>query len=536
MEKGKKILKAVIITLIIIALIGGGVGYYINYSNQQLVAKVMSVSNLGYEDYESSGTTTGSIKSNKSQSIYLDDDMTLKEVNVKQGDTVKAGDVLLTYESEMLQINVQEKQLQITNTATQIKNKEAELQKFKTMTPVTPKEPEPDTPDNPDTPDDNDDIAGKVENPEKVVAIGTVNAISQSYYGDGSSKNPYRFLCTEDGYVTGELFNTLGGYNDEGEQVNDGKYAVFEIREGDVLTGTKLENTTIDGSMLPYMKKKDKVSVKLLTTMVTEAVIDEPEEEPDNEPEEEPQEEGYTQQDINDKINSINSELRQLNLAQKENQVDLETAQKELDKANVKAEMDGIVVTCGNMDELPSSDRPMIVISDAAGMYVTGTVSEFDYNDLKVGQVISGNTWETGTYFTAKITDISTYPSNSNDNDYYGPGNSNTSYYPFTAYIEDASGLNNGEGADITLKNNEGNKGFYLPKAYVRKDGNTYYCFVRNDEGVLEKRKVSVGQSSDSYYVKIYSGITMDDYVAFPYGDTAKEGVKCEEYSYDMDF
>ena len=45
-----------------------------------------------------------------------------------------------------------------------------------------------------------------------------------------------------------------------------------------------------------------------------------------------------------------------------------------------------------------------------------------------------------------------------------------------------------------------------------------------NAEGKLEKRNVVVGRSLWGSYTEILSGITAEDYLAFPYGKDVRDG------------
>ena len=82
--------------------------------------------------------------------------------------------------------------------------------------------------------------------------------------------------------------------------------------------------------------------------------------------------------------------------------------------------MDGVVKSAGTVDE-SVSDEDFIVVTGASGMYVQGTISETKLDTVKVGDQVSGMSYDTGMSFTATITEISQYPT-SGDNVYYGDG------------------------------------------------------------------------------------------------------------------
>jgi hypothetical protein len=63
---------------------------------------------------------------------------------------------------------------------------------------------------------------------------------------------------------------------------------------------------------------------------------------------------------------------------------------------------------------------------------------------------------------------------------------------------------------------------------FIRSENGKSYVYVESD-GKLEKRYVSTGMNLWGSYTEITSGLSMDDYVAFPYGTEVKEGAKTVE-------
>ena len=137
----------------------------------------------------------------------------------------------------------------------------------------------------------------------------------------------------------------------------------------------------------------------------------------------------------------------------------------------------------------------------------------------------------------AEIREVSLYPASNNN--YWGGGNSNVSYYPFIAYIEDAAGLKNYEGVDLNLQlqnqgTGDGSESVYLSKAFIRSEDGIDYVMKDDGNGRLIRQEVQLGQLSYGSY-EILSGLTLEDKVAFPYGKAVKEGAKTEDVSY-MEF
>ena len=141
--------------------------------------------------------------------------------------------------------------------------------------------------------------------------------------------------------------------------------------------------------------------------------------------------------------------------------------------------------------------------------------------------MITATSWESGQTFTATIKEISKYPKSG---DYYsGEGNPNASYYPFTAYIEDATGLRSGEGVELSMTvagdNTSGDNVIALQKAYIREENGRSYVYKADENNRLVKQYITTGKTVYGEAVIVKDGLSMDDRIAFPYGKTAKEGV-----------
>ena len=172
--------------------------------------------------------------------------------------------------------------------------------------------------------------------------------------------------------------------------------------------------------------------------------------------------------------------------------------------------------------------EPFLTVSGSEGLYVSGSLSELQLGEIGVGQVVYGSSWESGTNFEAKITEISSYPQK-NANTWGGEGNPNVSYYPYTAYIENTEGLSNGEDVELTMTKNQEEGGIFLSKAYIREEDGKRYVLKAGEDNRLVKQYIQTGKSIwGGQSLEIVSGLTMEDRIAFPYGKTGKEGVRVE--------
>ena len=251
---------------------------------------------------------------------------------------------------------------------------------------------------------------------------------------------------------------------------------------------------------------------------------------------------GFTAEELAEAIKEQEKNIKETELQIREAELGIQEYKKILDGKIVYAKMDGIVKSTGSTES--GSGGAFITITGREGLYVRGTVNELALDTVKVGDTITGTSYETGSSFTAEIVEISEYPDESANSFYggYGEENTNSSYYPFLAYIEDAEGLEVDSYVDLSLSENgftdsgdpEMSNGLCLEEFFIRKDNSgRSYCYVLGKDGLLEKRYLEIGANIWGY-ITIKSGLTPDDYIAFPYGKGVEEGaqtVKVESLS-----
>ena len=151
------------------------------------------------------------------------------------------------------------------------------------------------------------------------------------------------------------------------------------------------------------------------------------------------------------------------------------------------------------------------------------------------GDHVSVLSWQSGSSYEAEITDISPYPDTTGQYDGYGD-TAAASYYPFTARILDENAqLNANEYLDITIGGSDAmamlygeSDEFYLYKAFILEDDEGRYVYKRGEDGKLTRQNIETGQTRNNSW-EILSGLTVNDWIAFPYGKQVKEGANCKE-------
>ena len=212
-------------------LLLGWVTVYAVKTSSQSTVKVVSVSDMSGGGGWSDNSLSGNITSDVSQNIYLADSQTVKKIHVKEGDTVKVGDDLLTYDMTLENLDLEMKKLEKQGIELNIEKANREITKLKNTKPSSDngnEDPGLDIPEDPgEEPED-----PSIEPEEPAEAYQELTAEAEPYMGEGTVEEPYHFLCAADGAILGSFLNRMAE-----EQC----FFVIEIREGDVSNGELLK-------------------------------------------------------------------------------------------------------------------------------------------------------------------------------------------------------------------------------------------------------------------------------------------------------
>ena len=80
----------------------------------------------------------------------------------------------------------------------------------------------------------------------------------------------------------------------------------------------------------------------------------------------------------------------------------------------------------------------------------------------------------------------------------------------------------------------ESGSSLYLQSMFIRTDNGKSYVMARGEDGRLEQRWVQTGRDLWGSYTQIRGWLTIDDYVAFPYGRDVVEGAHTQEATTDQ--
>jgi len=554
-SKGK-VLVILLIVVGVLAAAGGGVWYFAGSRTAEPV-NVFPFQYVGMTEYwGDSQESYGPITTDRVQTVFLSETQTVTEILVQPGDTVKKGDLLMTFDTTLSDLALERERLEVEKLKLQMESAQKELRDIKNMKPMAVPSPDPDP-----EPDQN-----------LGMMIPADYQISQNKAYDGTSKEKAMILWIGDSVeLTDRVLEAVRLKAEEYQAANvqeptepsepteptepaeptepvtadetveepsepqqepteppvqtpqtDRFYVVVKVTEGNMsLAGTivwqGLEVTkAADGSF--GFRFFDAAIVK-------DHML--PQEEVPEEPTQPDMGSGFTAAEIAQMRAEKEKQIKDLQFQIKMAEADYAIKQTEMESGNVTAQIDGTVVSLLSEDEARMTMQPLLKISGGGGYYMQGSVSELEKDNLQLGQEVTVNDWNTGMQYTGTIQSVGDYPAA--DGYWNGMGNPNASYYPFTVFIEGDADLQEGSYVSVMFSTATTEQGIYLENPFLRTEQGETYVYLRGADGKLEKRTVVTGKSLWGSYTEILSGLTAEDYIAFPYGKTVIAGADTVE-------
>ena len=209
-------------------------------------------------------------------------------------------------------------------------------------------------------------------------------------------------------------------------------------------------------------------------------------------------------------------------------QQEINKLEESIQNAVVYSEVDGVVK---EVNETPQTDangqqRPFLSILSSGDFRIKGTVSELNISSLYQGQAVTVHSRVDDTQVWSGVIDtIEAEPTDNNSNNmyYYGGMDSGTqsSKYNFYVTLSSRDGLMLGQHVyvqpDMGMDMPEG---LWLPAFYIAHDDAGSYVWAQSEKNTLEKRSIILGDyDSDNDRYQIQSGITEEDFIAYPEED-----------------
>ncbi|MBU5453380.1 biotin/lipoyl-binding protein [Pseudoflavonifractor sp. MSJ-30] len=559
--------KAIVIGASVLAVAGIGAGIFAAAAKGG--SKPVYVYNFdicGMTDYWGDRqSTSGLVRADNIQTVMLSDTQTITGVEVKQGDKVKKGDLLLSFDTTLTDLALEKKRLAVEQLKLQLQDEQDKLQQIRNYTPYTPRQDDGGT---------GGSGQGELFGYEHYPDYGSRGDVAveewlNTYGADGSSTDSPLILWTKtntvmDTDLAAEMASflqrcrytqALNAY-DEAYAAYQQAYAAWEADTSDdkgeapaepkkpapedyavsdyymILKSTAGNMTLGSNAVFQGMHVYFSGGSFLFVPFDASGCYDytrpaEPEPDPDPEPDPGPT---YTLEEIVRMKEEQQKKILDVEYQIKIAEAEYNIAKKEADDGNVYAEVDGTVVSVLTEEEARANQTPIIKVSGGGGYYVTGTVSELERDKLELGSEVTITDWRNGTSCTGTVQSIGDFPSTAT---YYSSNNNpNASFYPFTVLVDEDADLVPGYYVDMEYSLSDSTDGIYLSNPFLRTEQGASFVYVQGENGKLERRDVVTGKSVWGSYTQILSGITMDDLIAFPYGKNVKPGVPTEQGDY----
>ncbi len=355
-------------------------------------------------------------------------------------------------------------------------------------------------------------------------------AIPYKWKGNNSDYDVY--LCKQNVLIQGEFLNQLAGFDASGERVKEPYACVLEVRSENSTEGVLLGSMTLEGGALESRVEPSAwFATRLGKNQWEELLPQEPEDEeweelPEGMGDMMPEEEiigGYSKEELEKAIGEKERELAANALDIKEAQLKIQKVERQLQEETVKSTVNGVVKSVGDPAKGEIDGEPFLTVESSGGVYIQGVVAENVLDRVKAGQILTGMGYESMMGFEAEVKEVSPYP----QDNYFMGSDRQMSYYPFTAFIKDGTGLKTNEMVSLDVPQGDNSiQGIFISKQFIRNKDGEDFVYKEGKNGKLEKQVIRTGQIFYGEMVEIKEGITSEDYIAFPYGKKVKEGAK----------
>ena len=558
MKSKKKLIITITAVVLVLAIAGGCCWYFLGSRGGEAVP-VFMFSYVGMTEYwGDSQESYGPVTTDRIQTVFLSSTQTVTEVFVKDGDTVKKGDLLMTFDTTLSDIALERERLKVEKLKLDLEDAYDQLADIKNMKPsvAPPSEPE--------------------EEENQGTALTEPYSISTQTAFDGSTSQLALVCWLRDGTAMDDLLmNALLAVSTDYRAKNAASaptepeetlpeettpqdptqetaaptepqptepqptepqpteppapaadpnrfYVVFKMTQNNMSLGSTLlwQGMEIyrDPSSGNYSFRFYDASGFQDHTLAVPTEPDAPA--PDYGS-------GFSADELAQMRAQQEKVIRDLQFQVKVAEADYKIKQTEVSDGNIYAKIDGTVIANLSEEDAKLGGQPFMKVSGGGGFYIEGSISELDRENLELGQEVTVNDWNTGMTYTGTVESVGDHPVSS---DYFsGIGNPNSSYYPFTVFIDGSADLQEGSYVSVMYSVASAEQGVYLENPFLRTEDGKSFVYLRGEDGTLEKRYVTTGKSLWGSYTQILSGLTAEDYIAFPYGKTVKEGAPTEE-------
>lgn len=542
---------------------------------------VYAVSDFSMSDYwGDTSQTSGMVTTDEMQKIFLSDTQKVSKVYVEEGQTVKKGDKLLSYDTTLTSLDVERAQIAYEKQVLALETSKKELERLQLAMDQEALQEKMDELQAEIDKKYEESRKGIFDKETQPIEAGKPQLLTK-LSGDGSKEKPLYYdwnsedaLTSEnlikllpensgavvyvvlvihvDNTTLGDIVNCCGlrlewvNPSGGGESGEGGQTGGETGDTGDVAgqTGDDGQTTPVTPGTGEDQPETPKETVKIFPAKLAEApqiVIDGTTDEilalqKELEELQKLFEESYPKEELVKMIRDKIREISEMDVTIKLAAVNLEQVKKEVGSDTVYSELNGTIKAVRDSGSADFDKTQAVVeVSGGGGYYIEGALSELELDTVSIGETVQVSSWMTGASAEGEIVEISDYPTDNANS--WSDGNSNVSYYPFKVFVSEDADLREGDYVEMSYQNSTGSADgntLYLESMFIRTENGKSYVLVRGDHDRLEKRWVQTGRNLWGSYTQIRGGLTVDDFVAFPYGRNVAEGAGTVEATPDQ--
>lgn len=586
--KTKKIVITVV-SCVLVAVLLGSLGIYLVKNNRDPVP-VYQIEACGLNTMYmgDSSSTQGLVSTDQMQTVYLSSTQEVTSVKVQQGQRVEKGQVLITFDTTLSELSLERQRLDVEKSKMRLLDAQQQLKEIKKMKPISYPNPKPTTkpttkPTKPGIPDGNLEgkdflvlkEGGSSGKPAVIwmkEKLSFTNDLIEKIYSELNCTGADAFVVFEvrkGDQAAGEVTNRIGVQFTK--MAAPSPRPAPETEEPEPKEETEPSETTAPSETTEPTEPVQPTNPTDPTDSTDPTQVTDPTDatdptqptnptdptdpteppvtkhtysfrffqapdpdkipEPDPEPDDGPDIDmgsGYTAAEIAQMRAEKEKEIKELQFSIKMAEAEYKIMQKEFDTGEVVSEVTGYVMSVLSPEEAKAQNQPIVKVSAGGNFQIQGVVSELKRDSLQIGQEVQITSWDTGDMYTGSITEIGDYPVT---DQFYFDGNPNSSNYPFTVAVSDSANLQAGSYVEMNYATGGETEEFvYLDSAFVRTENGKYFVYVKNSEGLLEKRPIQVaGTIYEGSYTAVSGGLSVSDSIAFPYGRDVKDGAKTKD-------
>ncbi len=564
----------VIVPLLILAVAAGMIYSASETENSKDFVNVASVDAIskyygGFGGADEENSYRGTLKKGTVQDVKFSSELKIDEVKVKKGDKVSKGDVLFTYDTSSVIFLKDTSNNNIKKIENEIKIAKNEIEILKKLQPsenapqdYVPEEPEVTVPEQETEPIRTADVPKMNFVYEKLVTTS-----SEPVSGLGTAEDPFVFFVGTDTMVSADYLKELSG--DE----KTTKHALFYVCDADGnplfargVDGSKIDKENVtdwsvsdgvgitpDGSVsfsgssadfasfiiqAPSAPSEDPAASEIaegfdITALEGMIGSSEANDQPQNTNESEDSDYElslndnylYSREQLKNMISENEKKIESLQLKKKQAELDVRKSEKLLETGAETATLDGTVTFVAKDIYHLAESGAYVTVTSNNGMSVASYIGEFSLSDIEGDMEVKVTDLSTGNSSYGKVTSISDLPSSE-------LSTATESFYEFVVTVEEPLELEEDNFVSIKPVETEKEEVIQIMSMFVRSEGSKSYVMVANDDNVIEKRYVKVGQSFYGMFINVTGGLSRDDRLAIPYGKT-EEGKPVKDVNID---